>query len=104
MDERGVASLTASIAVNTANVGVNDYVVYVARATVFDGCITKQGLGRHATKYTAVYLPDEADGTIRLMYDGTSFNYPVVDKRYFDPVDVNAKPVDTDTKPSPRSH
>jgi len=56
MDEREVAHLTASVSVNSASVepvGTADTIIYLARATAFQGEVKLQGLGTDATKYTA---------------------------------------------------
>jgi hypothetical protein len=75
MDERGVGSCTASITINSAAVGEPDWVLYLARCTVFQGSITIQGLGTDATKYTASVSYDD---TITLHYNRHHIDqYPV---------------------------
>lgn len=68
MDERGVAHLTASLTVNRS--GMPDTMIYLARATVFDGEMKTQGFGVEAHKYTGELVSYKADRRLHLAYDG----------------------------------
>jgi hypothetical protein len=68
MDLRGVAHLTASVTVNRPS--VNDTIIYLARATVFDGKVTTQGFGTDARKFTGHVVNHKADRRLLLTYDG----------------------------------
>jgi hypothetical protein len=84
MDERGVGSCTASVTINSAVVGEPDWVLYLARSTVFQGVVTVQGLGTDARKYTASISEDDL---ITLHYAGRRIDeYPVCK---FDPVNLS---------------
>lgn len=70
-DERGLAHLTASVTVNRP--ARQDTILYLARATVFDGEIKVQGLGIDATKYSAELAPHgSGDRRLLLTYAGHS--------------------------------
>lgn len=76
MDERGLAHLTATMTVNRP--GRLDTIVYLGRATVFDGEIITQGLGTDAAKYSAAFTGKGEDAALVLSYDGhTQSAYPV---------------------------
>jgi hypothetical protein len=68
MDLRGLAHLTASVTVNRP--GMPDTLIYLARATVFDGELRTQGLGLDATKYTGEMIPHRGERRLRLLYEG----------------------------------
>lgn len=64
-DERGVAHLTAGLTVNW--VSVQDPIIYLARATVFQKRIRMQGFGLDVSKYGGRI---GSDGRLVLSYDG----------------------------------
>jgi hypothetical protein len=68
MDERGVAHLTASLTVNRS--AMPDTMIYLARATVFGGELTRQGFGVDARKFTGALVRYKADRRLHLRYDG----------------------------------
>lgn len=68
MDERGVAHLTASLTVNRS--AMPDTMIYLARATVFGGELTKQGFGTDAKQFTAALVPYKNDRRLHLQYAG----------------------------------
>lgn len=68
MDERGLAHLTASMTVNRPD--GPDMVLYLARATVFDGEVAVQGLGTDAKYYGAHLVQIEGDKRLQLTYGG----------------------------------
>lgn len=68
LDERGVAHLSASVTVN--RVSMADPVIYLARATVFQGEVRFQGLGTDARHYAGRMVPHEKDQRLVLTYDG----------------------------------
>ncbi len=68
MDERGVAHLTASMTVNRPH--HDDTILYLARATVFNGTTTVQGFGTDARKFTAALVNHDGDMRLQLIYDG----------------------------------
>jgi len=77
MDEREVAHLTASISVNSAGVeqvGTSDTIIYLARATAFQGEVKLQGLGTDAKLYTATISNNKVLLTYNLTRAG---RYPV---------------------------
>ena len=67
LGERGVGSCTSSVTINHATIGEPDYILYLARCTVFGGTITVQGLGTNARKYAGTV---DTTGLITLHYDG----------------------------------
>jgi len=78
LDERGVAHLTASVTVNRPS--MDDPVIYLSRATVFQGRVCVQGLGTDARKYTARMVDHEGDRRLLLVYDGRETGgFPVRD-------------------------
>lgn len=68
MDERGVAHLTASMTINRPD--MPDMVLYLARATVFDGELVTQGFGVEAAKYSASLVDIKGEKRLQLTYDG----------------------------------
>ena len=81
MDERGVAHLTASMTINRPD--MPDMVLYLARATVFDGEIVTQGFGVEAAKYGAGLIDLKGEKRLQLTYDGaTSFE---IEREIYDP-------------------
>ncbi len=68
LDLRGVGHLTASVTVN--RMSVPDPVIYLARATVFQGEISFQGFGTDARKYSGRMVPYADDRRLLLSYDG----------------------------------
>ncbi|MBE9059754.1 hypothetical protein [cf. Phormidesmis sp. LEGE 11477] len=76
MDERGVAHLTASTTVNRPS--RDDLVIYLARATVFNGKIRIQSLGLEAERYSASLVSHAGEKRLQLRYDDwDSENLPV---------------------------
>ena len=67
MDERGLAHLTASTTVNRPS--RDDLVIYLARATVFNGKIRIQSLGTQAEKYGASLNQYAGEKRLQLRYD-----------------------------------
>lgn len=67
MDERGMAHLTATTTVNVPF--RDDPVIYLARATVFNGIIRIQGLGADASKYSGKILNHLGEKHLLLIYD-----------------------------------
>lgn len=81
LDERGVGHLTASITVN--RMSTDDPVIYLARATVFGGKVSMQGLGTDATKYSGKIVEVKGDSRLLLSYEGRSEDdYPVSSYSY----------------------
>ena len=81
MDERGVAHLTASLTVNRS--GIADTMIYLARATVFGGTLTTQGLGCDARKFGGRMAEYRSDRRLHLSYDGhESGDFAVETERY----------------------
>eukprot|EP00287_Rhodomonas_sp_CCMP768_P002475 CAMPEP_0196720306 /NCGR_PEP_ID=MMETSP1091-20130531/3108_1 /TAXON_ID=302021 /ORGANISM="Rhodomonas sp., Strain CCMP768" /LENGTH=524 /DNA_ID=CAMNT_0042061489 /DNA_START=119 /DNA_END=1693 /DNA_ORIENTATION=+ len=83
LDERGVGHMTAQVQVN--NREGFETILYCARATVFNGVITEQGLGTDASKFTAEMVTNK-DGVqqVKLIYDGVqdSEALPIVVRTY----------------------
>lgn len=76
LDERGVGHLTASITVN--RISTTDPVIYLARATVFGGTLSIQGLGTDAKKYAGRMVAHGDDSYLTLSYDGRlEDGYPI---------------------------
>lgn len=69
LDERGVGVLTASITMN--RVSMPDTVVYLGRASVFEGEIRVQGMGTDARRFGGRCV-DLLGGSLQLTYDGTA--------------------------------
>ncbi len=81
MDERGMSHLTATLTVNRP--GQLDTIVYLARATVFNGEIIIQGLGTEAEKYSGEIRGTGKDAELILRYDGLEAGqYPIIKKNY----------------------
>ncbi len=68
LDERGLAHLTASMTVNRPH--HDDTIVYLARATVFQGETRVQGFGTDASKYKGRLVNHDGDVRLQLIYDG----------------------------------
>ncbi|MEM7796656.1 MAG: hypothetical protein AAF579_19645 [Cyanobacteria bacterium P01_C01_bin.118] len=66
LDERGVAHLTASVTVNRPS--RDDLVIYLARATVFNGKIRIQGLGTEADRYGGQLVEYAKERRLQLQY------------------------------------
>jgi len=81
LDERGLAHLTASTTVNRPS--RDDLVIYLARATVFNGKIQIQGLGLEADRYGASLVRHAGEKRLKLRYgDWDSENLPVEEVTY----------------------
>lgn len=81
MDHRGLAHLTASIIVNRP--AMPDTIIYLARATVFDGELTTQGFGIDARKYSGEMIAQRDEKRLKLSYDGVSeTGFPITRERY----------------------
>ncbi|MEA5464032.1 hypothetical protein [Leptothoe sp. PORK10 BA2] len=81
MDERGVGHLTASMTVNRPS--RDDLVVYLARATVFNGTVKIQGMGTEAEKYGGRLVEYAKEKRLQLRYwDWDSENLPVEEIPY----------------------
>lgn len=72
MDERGLAHLTASTTVNRPS--RDDLVIYLARATVFNGKIRIQSLGTDATRYGGKLVEYAGETRLQLRYDNWDCN------------------------------
>jgi hypothetical protein len=91
MDERGLAHLTASLTVNRP--GMPDTIIYLARATVFDGELATQGFGVDARKYSGAMIEHRNEMRLRLTYDGKAdAAFPIVKSAY----EVRKVPVPSD--------
>ncbi|MEO1295761.1 MAG: hypothetical protein AAFW75_08145 [Cyanobacteria bacterium J06636_16] len=81
MDERGLAHLTASTTVNRPS--RDDLVIYLARATVFNGKIRMQSLGTEAKYYSGKLVPYAKEQRLKLQYgDWDSDNLPIEEIAY----------------------
>ncbi|MGD1854425.1 MAG: hypothetical protein ACFB2W_09250 [Leptolyngbyaceae cyanobacterium] len=81
LDERGVAHLTASMTVNRPS--RDDLVIYLARATVFNGKIRIQGLGTEAEKYGGRLVEYAKERRLQLRYtDWDCENLPIEEINY----------------------
>ena len=67
MDERGLAHLTASTTVNRPS--RDDLVIYLARATVFNGIVRIQSLGNEAKLYSGKLVEYAGEQRLQLHYD-----------------------------------
>ena len=67
LDERGVGHLTASMTVNRPH--MDDTIVYLARATVFNGETRVQGFGTDASRYSGRTVEHRGDKRLLLLYD-----------------------------------
>lgn len=80
LDERGLAHLTASVALNkkSTSKGMPGSVMlisglfnlYLGRATVFENRITIQSFGTDASKYSGILVRDGTKNRIQLFYNG----------------------------------
>lgn len=60
-----------------------DTIVYLARATIFNGKIKWQGLGTDATKYSAHFVEKKGDPRLVLTYEGhDEAEYPIQEIDY----------------------
>ena len=81
MDERGLAHLTACTTVNRPS--RDDLVIYLARATVFNGKIRIQSLGMEAERYSGTFGKHAGEKRLQLRYDDwDSENLPVEEIEY----------------------
>jgi hypothetical protein len=81
MDERGLAHLTASMTVNRPH--HDDTIVYLARATVFNGRTTVQGFGTDATRYSGRIVDHGGDPRLQLIYDDVhETKFPIATTEY----------------------
>ncbi len=67
LDERGLAHLTASTTVNRPS--RDDLVIYLARATVFDGMVRIQSLGTDAMRYGGKLVEYAGEQRLQFRYD-----------------------------------
>ncbi len=67
IDERGLAHLTASTTINRPS--RDDLVIYLARATVFNGKVRIQSLGMEAEKYGGSLGQHAGEKRLQLRYD-----------------------------------
>ena len=72
MDERGLAHLTASTTVNRPS--RDDLVIYLARATVFQGKVHIQSLGSKAELYGGKLVEYAGERRLQLTYDDHDIN------------------------------
>ncbi|MEO1133941.1 MAG: hypothetical protein AAFX40_14710 [Cyanobacteria bacterium J06639_1] len=81
IDERGVAHLTASTTVNRPS--RDDLVIYLARATVFNGTIRIQSLGTKAELYGGELVQYAKEQRLQLRYDDWDCtNVPIEEMHY----------------------
>lgn len=81
LDERGVAHLTASVTVNRPH--FPDTIIYLARATVFNGETRLQGFGTDASRYGGRIIESHGDQRILLTYGGIDCSeHPVRASKY----------------------
>ncbi len=81
LDERGVGHTTASITINRPV--QDDTIIYLARATVFNGEIKIQGLGTDASLYSAYLKYHRNEHRLVLTYDNHAIGeYPVRSESY----------------------
>ena len=81
IDERGLAHLTASTTVNRPS--RDDLVIYLARATVFNGRICIQGFGTEAACYGGQLVDYAGEKRLRLRYaDWDADNLPIEEISY----------------------
>ncbi|MGB3574238.1 MAG: hypothetical protein WA783_09895 [Phormidesmis sp.] len=67
LDERGLAHLTASTTVNRPS--RDDLVIYLARATVFNGKVHIQSMGTDAKRYGGKLVTHAAERRLQIRYD-----------------------------------
>lgn len=72
LDERGLAHLTASTTVNRPS--RDDLVIYLARATVFNGKVCIQSLGTRAERYSGQLIKYAGEQRLQLQYDNWDTN------------------------------
>lgn len=81
LDERGLAHLTASTTVNRPS--RDDLVIYLARATVFNGKVRIQSLGTKAEKYRGKLVKYAGERRLQLRYgDYDSNQLPIEEINY----------------------
>ncbi len=81
LDERGVAHLTASTTVNRPS--RDDLVIYLARATVFNGKVRIQSLGTEAKLYGGKLVEYAGETRLQLRYaDWDCDNLPIEEIPY----------------------
>jgi hypothetical protein len=81
MDERGLAHLTASTTVNRPS--RDDLVIYLARATVFNGKVRIQSLGSRADLYGGKLVEYAGERRLKLRYDDwDNENLPIEEIAY----------------------
>ncbi|MEM7649262.1 MAG: hypothetical protein AAF283_08775 [Cyanobacteria bacterium P01_A01_bin.70] len=81
LDERGLAHLTASTTVNRPS--RDDLVIYLARATVFNGTVRIQSLGTEAKKYGGKLVDYAGERRLQLRYsDWDSRDLPIEEITY----------------------
>ncbi|MGB7084178.1 MAG: hypothetical protein WBD47_01390 [Phormidesmis sp.] len=81
IDERGLAHLTASTTVNRPS--RDDLVIYLARATVFNGKVRIQSLGTEAQLYGGNLVEYAGEKRLQLRYgDWDCENLPIEEIRY----------------------
>ncbi|MCM1985114.1 hypothetical protein [Lyngbya confervoides] len=81
MDERGLAHLTASTTVNRPS--RDDLVIYLARATVFNGQVRIQSLGTDAKRYGGKLVEYAGEQRLQLRYaDWDCENLPIEETTY----------------------
>jgi hypothetical protein len=81
MDERGLGHLTASTTVNRPS--RDDLVIYLARATVFNGMVRIQSLGTEAKRYSGNLVGYAGEKRLQLRYaDWDSENMPIEEIPY----------------------
>jgi hypothetical protein len=78
LDERGLAHLTASTTVNRPS--RDDLVIYLARATVFNGHVCIQGLGSKAHLYGGKLVEYAGEQRLQLRYDDGDANDMPIEK------------------------
>jgi hypothetical protein len=81
MDERGLAHLTASTTVNRPS--RDDLVIYLARATVFNGTVRIQSLGLDSKRYGGKLVDYAGEQRLQLRYgDWDCENLPIEEISY----------------------
>lgn len=81
LDERGIAHLTASTTVNRPS--RDDLVIYLARATVFNGKVRIQSLGTEAKRYGGRLVDYAGEKRLQLRYgDWDTENLPIEEIPY----------------------
>ena len=81
LDERGLAHLTASTTVNRPS--RDDLVIYLARATVFNGKVRIQSLGAEARLYGGKLVKHAAESRLQIRYgEWDNENLPIEEIHY----------------------